>query len=89
MKLRAAQWLMTLAFITQWLGGLIAVSVLAYGVYGLFAHSIGLGLLSYFFVAVFIGWAARFVAGLMFTSSQALMLSAVRSLQQESESNGS
>lgn len=89
MRLKAAQWLMTLAVITPWLGGLIALGVLGYGVYGLFAKDIRLGLLLYFFVAAFIGWVARFVSGLMFATSQALMTSAIRSLQQESGNSDS
>ncbi|MGQ0700051.1 MAG: hypothetical protein ACT4PZ_17625 [Panacagrimonas sp.] len=89
MKLRAAQWLMTVAIITPWIGGLIAFGILSVGVYRLFASNIGLGLLKYFCIAAFIAWAARFMSGVMFSYSQALVVSAAHSLQQESERNGS
>lgn len=78
---------MTLAIITPWLGGLVSFGVLGYGVYGLFAKGIGLGLLVYFFVAAFIGWLTRVASGLMFASSQALMKSAIRSLQEAKNSD--
>lgn len=87
MKLKAAQWLMTLAITTQWLGRLVAFGFLGYGVYSLFFKDAGLGLLVYFFVAVLIGWLTRLASGLMFMSAQALMTSAVRSLQEAENSD--